>query len=728
MSPAFRAMVRREMREHAGAALFAFIAVGLFLWMSIAMNHPSPIGSGASFDTRTVTVGSDVTMGSARAMGFSLFGLFTLTSAFAALMIGRAVAKPDRYGDARAFLMHRPMSASEIFFAKMTAAMLLYVIAVGVPLLCDTLWRATPGHIAEPYSVRLALANLADYTVGFVYVLAGMLMALRARAFFDRGLLALGAAVVCSTFVTGVPELWQAELIVIVAIAVMVAAARATFVAIGGYESMPATGRAALALDVGLGWHGVGIFGFGVIGIFSVVASSEPARTTQTAVTGDGRLVRVTSRLQSITRPVPRIVSVTDLAGHPLPEYADSASRATLTHGVLATARMPLYPDRWRYVFDDRGYRGTSRVYTPLYYAMRGAFDPYLYYFVNDRSLIAAYDSRTSRLAGWLGPEGFQAGDTPPRVTFDGEVRPGEEYPYGFDLVAFAHDVYRFDLAHKRVERVFTAPSGETITGAASNRPYEDPFFVLGRRESPREPDTTKYFDAIATTRAVYVQQRDGTGRISVARDSSVNGYGGATVTRATDAQGTPTFVQFEPRDGTLDRGAVRRSPKRVVVVASDGSVTQRDTLPRDEYGDRVSPFNWTVPVGAVMAPLAEHVASWASDVRDGSPLEPIDSPAMLLLSLLGSLIAVGVTVGIGRAYAFSRERMIVWSVLAFAFGFATVLTLITLMSRPARELCPSCGRKRVVTREKCEHCGAEFPAPAADGTEITESFELQRG
>jgi predicted amidophosphoribosyltransferase len=34
---------------------------------------------------------------------------------------------------------------------------------------------------------------------------------------------------------------------------------------------------------------------------------------------------------------------------------------------------------------------------------------------------------------------------------------------------------------------------------------------------------------------------------------------------------------------------------------------------------------------------------------------------------------------------------------------------------------CQSCSRKRVVTRERCEHCGEPFSGPPQDGTEIFE-------
>jgi RNA polymerase subunit RPABC4/transcription elongation factor Spt4 len=39
----------------------------------------------------------------------------------------------------------------------------------------------------------------------------------------------------------------------------------------------------------------------------------------------------------------------------------------------------------------------------------------------------------------------------------------------------------------------------------------------------------------------------------------------------------------------------------------------------------------------------------------------------------------------------------------------------------PARESCPNCKKLRVVDRDQCEHCGADFAPPEKNGTEIFE-------
>ena len=58
-------------------------------------------------------------------------------------------------------------------------------------------------------------------------------------------------------------------------------------------------------------------------------------------------------------------------------------------------------------------------------------------------------------------------------------------------------------------------------------------------------------------------------------------------------------------------------------------------------------------------------------------------------------------------------------SIQRSALTAGAVLALLTLYDWPARETCAGCGRKRVVDREECEHCGAAFPPPEKTGAEI---------
>jgi predicted amidophosphoribosyltransferase len=53
--------------------------------------------------------------------------------------------------------------------------------------------------------------------------------------------------------------------------------------------------------------------------------------------------------------------------------------------------------------------------------------------------------------------------------------------------------------------------------------------------------------------------------------------------------------------------------------------------------------------------------------------------------------------------------------------GIPGLLAFLSVQEWPARESCPQCHKPRLVDREHCEHCGAEFPPPEKTGTEIFE-------
>jgi ribosomal protein L37AE/L43A len=47
----------------------------------------------------------------------------------------------------------------------------------------------------------------------------------------------------------------------------------------------------------------------------------------------------------------------------------------------------------------------------------------------------------------------------------------------------------------------------------------------------------------------------------------------------------------------------------------------------------------------------------------------------------------------------------------------------LSVQEWPALESCPNCKKLRVVDREHCEHCGADFAPPEKNGTEVFESL-----
>jgi hypothetical protein len=81
-----------------------------------------------------------------------------------------------------------------------------------------------------------------------------------------------------------------------------------------------------------------------------------------------------------------------------------------------------------------------------------------------------------------------------------------------------------------------------------------------------------------------------------------------------------------------------------------------------------------------------------------------------------------GITLALARRYAFSRRRLAGWTILCFLSGPMGILTMLALLDWPPRVNCASCGKMRVVNRQQCQHCAADFPPPPNVGVEIFEA------
>jgi hypothetical protein len=64
------------------------------------------------------------------------------------------------------------------------------------------------------------------------------------------------------------------------------------------------------------------------------------------------------------------------------------------------------------------------------------------------------------------------------------------------------------------------------------------------------------------------------------------------------------------------------------------------------------------------------------------------------------------------RAYVVPLRWRVFWLALVFILGVGGLLLMFAVRHWPPRVACPSCHRKRLATRERCEHCAAPFPIP----------------
>jgi hypothetical protein len=261
--------------------------------------------------------------------------------------------------------------------------------------------------------------------------------------------------------------------------------------------------------------------------------------------------------------------------------------------------------------------------------------------------------------------------------------------------------VFRVDFRDRQVSRVFQASGEHSVLGTWALRPTES-----------RGSDSTRV--AIVTNDRLYIVDAKGTTVREVPVDLPNVRYGHVRI-----PVGKPEgpFQLRCPQPGTAGGDIVTE-------LAPDGSVLRSVQLPPTEIETRPSPpsFRERFQRVSTWALLGTPMPALGATATPPLKRSFFEGPSGLWGLALGALLSAAATLLLTRRYAFSRGRCLLWTVANALLGIAGLLVLWSLAEWPARETCPSCARKRIVTREGCEHCGASFPPPPRDGTEIREA------
>ncbi len=221
--------------------------------------------------------------------------MISVGCAGAAAALGWLQIHHERPRDLWAFLVHRPITRTEIFFAKIFAGLLLYFAAVGLPLLGYLIWVSVPGHLSAPFEWGMALPGIGCCLLGTLWYFAAMLTSLRdARWYASRGM-ALVAAFPLHALVLRFPGMllfWQFEACIALLAAVLALAVWGSFQSGGSYGNQPALGKAALAGVVGLGMTVLAMMAI----LFLAAIVHQTDSDASYAVTTSGAVFRVATR------------------------------------------------------------------------------------------------------------------------------------------------------------------------------------------------------------------------------------------------------------------------------------------------------------------------------------------------------------------------------------------------------------------------------------------------
>jgi hypothetical protein len=642
-------------------------------------------------------------LGPPNLMDYGALLILGLIAAVFGAVLGFLQVFPESRGDRRALLLHRPISHSRVFLAKATVGVGLYLLALGLPLAGAVAWIATPGHVPAPFRLPMALPWLADVLTGLVYYFAGMLMAQREARWYGSRSLGLFAALLCTFLVWVLPQFWEALLAVAIMGALVGLAAWGSFLAGGAYAPQPRPARAALAATLLAGLLTLGVIVKVFIGGYALGERYEYYYTLDR----EGRVLLVHWRPGDIR-------SVTDLQGRQPEALQGKELDSRAIREIEAPASAPVWP---KY----HGYRDPGRF--SLRCRNESSSGDERWFYVADEGCLLGYDGRSRRLIGRCGPDGFVPADRQPQERFHGEPY-SSAFLYETESIyylSFPDGVYAFDFARHTIHRLFTPAEGETVLAAV--------------RWKDEKQKVSRAF--VLTDRSVHVVDEAGASLLAAPLAYDRESYGHVRVARLEDP---PRFVVWYEPSWYLWADAGKTMPGYLVEYDLAGrEVARREVPPRPlEQSPYVQALFGLATPPAEAAVIARATRDATAEARraQGSEIPPVlfflavptrffipgagvnMTPAggvvvayraLILVSALACALANFL---LAPRYAFSRARCIGWSVCGLLFGPAGLLLLLAVQDWPARVACPKCRKPRVVTREKCEHCGAPHAPP----------------
>ncbi len=594
-------------------------------------------------------------------------------------VLGWLQTRNEAHTDLWAFLIHRPITRTEIFLSKSIAGLCLYIFATALPLAVLVAVVLIPGHVAAPFEWAMVLPLVSIFLLGVPFYFAGLLTGLRRARWYVSRAFGLGLAIIAALLVFGMPEFWQSLIGLAVATGILAITAWGAYQSGGFYRGQPVKGKLALVIAI-TGGCGVVLFaGLGLLVNFLLNPINGRSFTYSAyQMTRDGTIYKETVRDGEI-------IDVVDLEGHPPLD--------PVTHQKIKPTELRKQFIYGGSVFSDLNHHqqiGYSPQDPARFFRLVNVTDKTLWY-LDHRGNLTGYDGRTRKLIGSLNPQAPE--NTSARQPFLSNANGYYYYNGGYNevsekLMPTDKKVYLVDFKERSATPIFSVPNDDEIGGCLESA----------------SPNTVQKRSLLTTRKSIILIDHGGKSVFTLPYQP---GYSEYPQVQLSVLQSTETnfAVWFYP-DSETNRATGWKMPIHVVWLGPEDTVTREADLPVLRQPE--TPESWSDRALATLLPPALHF-----------PIDHKLKSVWSLLCLAWALLSAFTGFLLVKRYNFSTRARVGWTLLIFLLGVTGLLALLCTEEWPVRETCPNCKKLRTVDRESCEHCGSAFSPPEKNGSEI---------
>lgn len=677
----------KELRENAKWALIGLLLFATeltYAWVSILRKNEHTISGG------------DVAQSICHPVFQSLL-LFT-PIVMAGVLCGLQI-KLERWRDRWAFLVHRPVPLISIFWGKALAGTTLYLAAMLIPYLGLCWWASVPGHCPAPFHWGMTIGGFLNILNGLIVYYAGLLGQMRPARMIGSRLVPLFAVVYLMRFANDAHD-WQPVLAwELVALVVVALAAAGSFTLLDRTTRCRWILSTALLITLYVGFMEVLLWPMDIYRVFRSYDRGDEYYVY--SLLDDGQVV--------LEHHLNFGGTISDLNGKVIAstreDFEKFEKRILNMYGVTGKDLWAL--PEYHYTFREGGhwigkpYR-SFRSGEEWFYDNRGG------YFIR-------YTYPNTIPDGYLFADGFSTtaphgNNRFPHVPWTLEMGYMRDFPALFDT-----QLYWIDIVKYTAKPIFSTPDQDDLFG----------FIYIDN--SMTDEDEKKFVVAITLDEpALHILTIDGKELFHSAwhKDRNIYKY----ISIGTTKDSGRFYFEYFPDDET------RTIPYYMIETDRSGNVLKETKLPRLFHPKEVrSWFNFwdqkSVYLSGNTSSEIKMVASLWWQARHGDKpaqdwwkkfkTDPKETLADMAICFAIGIACAAIACRRMGNYSFSALRKRLWTALIVFTGPTGLLTLLAFEEWPASEPCPSCNKRHLITREHCEHCGALWPEPARDGTEI---------